>query len=217
MNTPVKILVLDDHELIAYGLKYKLEQLFSDVEVDIFTSGDVTLQQIKKKKYDLYIIDIELKDISGIDVIRDLKALNPSANIFVYTLHEEMWYVKVLKELQVSGILFKTSRMDLLDKALIELLNGRTFYCDRYKEMINNHKEVGFRYLLYESFTENEKIVLGMIGKGLTIKEIAEEKCWSVKTVEYYRKRLFDKFGVTNVSRLVAIAMREGFLKKDDI
>ena len=217
MNTPVKILVLDDHELIAYGLKFKLEQLIPDMEIDIFTSAHETLQQIKKKKYDLYIIDIELKDASGIDVIRDLKAIYPQANILVCTLHEEMWYVKELMELQVNGILFKSACTDLLDKAAIELLNGRTFYCDKYKEMINNHKEVGFRYLLYESFTKNEKIVLGMIGKGLTIREIAEKKYWSVKTVEYYRKRLFDKFGVTNVSRLVAIAIREGFLKKDDI
>ncbi len=215
--SPLDILILDDHELIAYGIKSKLEKLLPDVKVDIFTEGKSVYQKLKEKKYDLYIIDIELRDITGFDVIKKVRKVYPQSNILVCTLHEEIWYVKELKELQVNGILFKSSCLDLLDKAVTEILNGNAFYCEQYKELFNNHIEKDFRYLLYETFTKNESEVLVMVGKGYTIKDIAEEKSWSVKTVEYYRKRLFDKFGVSNVSRLIAIAMKEGFIKKEDI
>ncbi|MDR0573931.1 MAG: response regulator transcription factor [Tannerella sp.] len=213
----MNILILDDHELVAYGIKSKLEKLLPDVKVDVFTEGKSVNQNLKNKKYDLYIIDIGLQDITGFDVIKKIRKTDPLSNILVCTLHEEIWYVKELKELHVNGILFKSSCPDLLDKAVTEILDGNTFYCEQYKELFNNHIEKGFSYLLYETFTKNETDVLMMVGKGYTIKDIAKAKSWSAKTVEYYRKRLFDKFGVSNVSRLVAIAMKEGFLKKEDI
>lgn len=213
----LNILILDDHELIAYGIKSKLEKLLSNATFDVYTEGKVVNHILKDKVYDLYIIDIELQDTTGFDVIKKIRKLHPKSNILVCTLHEEIWYVKELKQLQVDGILFKSSCPDLLDRAVTEILNGETFFCDQFRELFNNHIEKDNRFLLYETFTKNESEVLCLVGKGYTIKEIAEEKSWSVKTVEYYRKRLFDKFGVTNVSGLVGIAMKEGFIKREDI
>ena len=217
MALTLNILILDDHELMAYGIKSKLEKLLPNAEFDVYTEGEAVNRMSKDKKYDLYIVDLELQDTSGFDVVKKIRKSYPDSNIIVCTLHEEIWYMKELKELKVNGILFKSSCMDLLDKAVSEVLNGEDFFCDRYKELTNNHKEKDYRYLLYEKFTKNEVEVLNMVGKGYTIKDIAEKKSWSAKTVEYYRKRLFDKFGVTNVSRLVAVAMREGFIKKGDV
>ena len=218
INLTLDLLILDDHELMAYGIKTKLEKLLPDARFDVFTEGETVSRRISEgKKYDLYIIDLELQDTTGFDVVKKIRKSYPNSNIIVCTMHEEIWYVKELKELQVNGILFKSSCLDLLDKAVIEVLNGEDFFCDKYKELTNNHIEKDYRYLLYEKFTKNEVEVLNMVGKGYTIKNIAEEKSWSVKTVEFYRKRLFDKFGVKNVSRLVAIAMKEGFIKKRDV
>lgn len=216
-NLTLDILILDDHELMAYGIKSKLEKLLPDARIDVFLTGKAVLDSIKEKKYDLYIIDLELQDTTGFDMIKKIKKSDPQAGILVCTMHEEIWYVKELKELQVDGILFKSSCSELLDKAVSEIIAGRTFFCDQYRELFNNHRDKGYRYLLYEDFTRNEKDVLYLVGKGYTIQGIADEKAWSVKTVEYYRRRLFDKFGVSNVARLIAIAIREGFIKKEDI
>ena len=213
----LNILILDDHELMAYGIKSKLEKLLPNAKFDVYAEGEAVNRISKEKKYDLYIIDLELQDTTGFDVVKKIRKSYPNSNIIVCTMHEEIWYVKELKELKVNGILFKSSCLDLLDKAVSEVLNGEEFFCDKYKKLMNNHKEKDYRYLLYEKFTKNELAVLSMVGKGHTIKDIAEEKSWSVKTVEYYRKRLFDKFGVSNVSRLVAVAIREGFIKRGDV
>ncbi|MDR2914531.1 MAG: response regulator transcription factor [Tannerella sp.] len=217
MDLPLNVLILDDHELVAYGIKSKLGKLLPEVKMDVFTEGTAVVRKLKEQDYDLYIIDLELRDMTGFEVIKKIKRIYPDSNILVCTLHEEIWYAKELKLLNVSGILYKSSCLDLLDKAVSEILNGNTFFCDQYKELFNNHIDKDFRYLLYESLTKNECEVLYMIGRGYTTQNIADEKSWSVKTVEYYRKRLFDKFGVSNVSRLVAIAMKEGFLKKENL
>lgn len=210
-------MIVDDHELMAYGIKTRLEKILPGSAFEIFTEGRMVGRYAKDRIYDLYIVDLELRDTTGFDVIHKIRKIQPKANILVCTLHEEMWYVKELKELRVNGILFKSSCLDLLDKAVTEILDGREFFCDQFKELFNNHRDKDYRYLLYEKFTKNEREVLGLVGKGYSIKEIASEKSWSEKTVEYYRKRLFDKFGVSNVSRLVAVAMKEGFIKKDDL
>ena len=212
----LNILILDDHELIAYGIKSKLEKLLPNAEFDVYTKGEVVNRKSKDKKYDLYIVDLELQDTSGFDVVKKIRKLYPKSNIIVCTLHEEIWFVKELNALHVNGILFKSSCLDLLDKAVSKVINGEDFFCEKYKELTNS-KEKDYHYLLNEMFTKNEIDVLNMVCKGYTIKVIAENKSWSVKTVEYYRKRLFDKFGVSNSSRLIAVAIKEGFIKKGDI
>jgi DNA-binding NarL/FixJ family response regulator len=213
----LRILILDDHELTAYGIETRLKNLLPDAVFDVLSTGSDACQLLKSKKHHLYIIDLELKDMSGIDIIKCIRAKYKNANILVCTLHEEMWYIKELKELKVNGILFKSLCLDMLDKTVTELLAGRTFYCDRFNMLTNNHRELENRFLLYEKFTDNELEVLHLICKGFNTKEIAEEKCWSIKAVEYYRKRLFEKFSVSNSSALVARAIKEGFIKKDSI
>jgi DNA-binding NarL/FixJ family response regulator len=214
---PLHILILDDHELTACGIKARLEKLLPNAAFDILNTGDGIAKFLKSRKHHLYIIDLELKDMLGTDIIKYIRAQYRDANILVCTLHEEIWYIRELKKMQVNGILFKSLCLDMLDKAVTELLEGRTYYCDRFKMLVNNHRETGNRFLLYEEFTDNEMEVLHLICKGFTSKDVSGMKGWSVKTVEYYRKRLFDKFGVSNVSSLVALALKEGFIKKDSI
>ncbi|MDR2914530.1 MAG: response regulator transcription factor [Tannerella sp.] len=213
----LQIMILDDHELMAYGIKSRLELLLPNAGFDIVNMGLDVKRLLREKSHDLYIVDIELKDISGFEVIKDIRSKYPKSNILVHTLHEGLWYIKELKELMINGILFKSDCHEYLDKAVINILSGHTFLSDRFKDVINKKNRKGIGYLLHEDFTDNERDVLSLIGKGYTIKSIAEEKSWSVKTVEYYRKRLFDKFDVPNAPRLVAVAVREGFIKMEDI
>lgn len=212
----LNILILDDHELIINGIRTQLSKEFTEAHFDVFMKGQDVINILKEKRHDLYIIDIELKDITGIEIIKKIRKKYPDSLILVNTLHEEIWYIKELKTLHINGILFKSNCCKKLNIAVNEILNGNSFFCDKYKEM-NNVGEKYNNHLIDESFSKHEYDILYMIGKGLTIKEIAAAKVWSVKTVEHYRKRLFDKFGVPNVSRLIALAIKEGFLKKEDI
>ena len=212
-----KILVVDDHELVALGIRQQLINSFPNAEIDLFTEGILSDIAQQKNLYDLYIIDLELRDISGIELIDRIKQRNPEAIILVYTFHEGIWFIKQLKVLKVNGVLTKSSGKGLLSKAVSELLKGNTYFCEQFHYLNNASNGSNSNPILNEMLTENESDILKLTGRGYTIKEIATMKAWSVKTVEHYRRRLFDKFGVSNSSRLIAIAFKEGFLKKEDL
>ena len=206
-KTYLRILVLDDHELLAYGLKAHLQTLLPGVQCDIFTSGKDACNASLSVDYDLYIVDLELEDMSGFEVIEKIRFGNAKAKILVCTMHEEIWFVKKLNACRINGILLKSSSREELSTALEEMAGGSFFYCKRFAylkksnpELENERNDKSLSVIDYQ--------LLVMIGKGYTSREIAEKMKWSVKTVESYRKRLFDYFDVSNVASLVAFAMK---------
>ncbi|MDR2915186.1 MAG: response regulator transcription factor [Tannerella sp.] len=210
----MNILIVDDHDIVTCGLKSQLSTMLPDADFDIFSNGKSALDILNKKKHDLYILDLELTDITGLELIKIIREKYHQALILVNTMHEEIWYIRELKELNVDGVLFKSTCSENINQAVSVIMEGGSFFCERFKELNNKQNN---NYLLSETFSKNEIDILLLIAKGHTTKVIADKKALSEKAIEHYRKRLFEKFEVSNVSRLIALAIKEGFIKKEDI
>jgi len=211
----IKILVADDHEGILYFVSKYILQHFTDARISEFRNGNSVLQDMERNSYDIYILDIELKDILGFDLIRSIRKKYKEAKVIVYSMHDEIWFINELKQINVNGIVLKSSPIECLRDAIIQVYEGGQYFCGHFTEMKNPYNlDNPNADLLMENFSEKDMEILQLIAEGYTTKEIASKMGWSEETVKSYRKdRLLKRFNVKNPASLVARATLQKYIR----
>jgi len=202
------VLIADDHELVLTGVSKILNDRFSIDEICMFTQPQDVISIIKKRPFDLYILDIEMGEVSGFDLIEIIQNRYPNARILICTMHEEIWYINRLLTSKVKGVLLKRSSWEMLEQAVITVMEGKQFLCPRFlqiKEIQESQKQAQKKNY---QLTPTERTVLKHIVDGYKSKEIADLLFVTEDTIEGHRKNLFAKLGTRNVAQLVAAAIR---------
>lgn len=216
MSNPNDILIVDDHSLILDGISSILKKIPYVSSVTALSTGADVCRAIKEKNYDAYILDLELPDIQGFELIEIIQGKYPSARIIINTMHEEVWTVNRLLRLGVDGIVLKSSASELLGKALESVLTGKTYFCPRFNHLRGQQGSYIKRIKDKNSLpTGRELVILECIVKGMTTNEIADELCITVNTVESHRKNLMIKLDARNVAHLVSIAFEQRLVGKN--
>jgi DNA-binding NarL/FixJ family response regulator len=136
----IRILLVDDHDLVLQGLKRIVECSLPEIKnVCTASSGQEALHLIASQRFNLFVLDMELPDISGMDIIVRIREKDPWARIIVNTMHEEIWFIKDLIQSAVDGILFKSIDSTKIAEAIRRVLDGGTYYCP-YAEHIRLSK-----------------------------------------------------------------------------
>ena len=204
-NKKVNVLVVDDHRIVAHGLQSLLGNLSYVKGIDtVGTAGDA-LQAARKKKYGVYILDVELPDMPGVVLMEKLRELSPLSAFVFHTMHEEVWTVKAMMIAGADAIVLKSDDLSDLTAAIGEVLAGRSYYSQRFDEYCR-------RYEQEQMPTQQELEILKAIAAGDSTNDIAKRMCISSNTIEYHRKRLFRKLGAANMADMVARAIRSGLL-----
>ena len=202
---PVKILLVDDHQVFSTSLKMVLET--NSYEVDIATEVNVAIKFLKANSYDLLISDIEMPEINGVDFIKIINKnkneLKNIPNIIVLTSYKKLSLFKKLHTLGVDGFLSKnTSQFELLQAINQVLANQKYYETSIYnsylKSNLNNHPT---------EFTDRELDVLKLILEEKTTSEIALQLQISKYTVEGHRKNLLQKTNSKNVVGLIKYSL----------
>lgn len=179
----IRILLVDDHDLVLQGLKRIVECSLPEIKnVCTASSGQEALLLIASQRFNLFVLDMELPDISGMDIIVRIREKDPQARIIVNTMHEEIWFIKNLIQCSVDGILFKSIDSTKIAEAIRRVLDGETYYCP-YAEHVRaqmKRSDEGRR----EELTLRELDVLKRISEGKNTQEIAQELCVSTNTVD---------------------------------
>ena len=123
----------------------------------------------------------------------------------VYTMHEQIWVVKELEQLQVDAIIFKSEPTTSLQLAAEACISGLTYRSPRYQAL---QAETPVSLL-----SERELDILQLMSYGFTSRAIADRLCLSENTIEYHRKRMMRKLATDNMVELILRAQRQGFLK----
>lgn len=202
------ILIADDHELILTSICNILTEEFSiDRDcISMFTTSEQVLDNLRKKDYDLYILDLEFNKISGFDLIRAIREKNKKAKIIVCTMHQEIWNVNRLLEMDINGLVLKKSANLHLKRAIEHVSKDQYFLCPKFKE-IKEKSQAYQRKAKISSLTEREKEVLQYIADGYKSSEIGKALGISENAVEGHRKNLFLKLDVSNAVQLVRKAI----------
>ena len=207
----IRILLVDDHDLVLQGLKRIVECSLPEIKnVCTASSGQEALLLIASQRFNLFVLDMELPDISGMDIIVRIREKDPQARIIVNTMHEEIWFIKNLIQCSVDGILFKTIDSTKIAEAIRRVLDGETYYCP-YAEHVRaqmKRSDEGRR----EELTLRELDVLKRISEGKNTQEIAQELCVSTNTVDTHRRHLMDKLDARNVADLIMTAISKGII-----
>ncbi|MBR1681903.1 MAG: response regulator transcription factor [Bacteroidaceae bacterium] len=205
----IRVAVVDDHEVVLEGYRSYLQKL-GVAFVEAFTNANALLNRIQARRFDVFIVDVELPDLDVSTLIDGIRKRQPEAKILISTIHDEMWVVSRLVEEKVDGVMYKTNQLEQLQEALIAVLNGQQYYCQKFRRLMNRLQ------LQNEVLTKREIEVVRAIARGLSTKEIARQLFISENTVETHRQNIFEKLGVRNMAGLIIKAIAGGYISVED-
>lgn len=132
----IRMLLIDEHELVLQGLKHIIENSLPEVKsICTASSGREALTLISSQNFHLYVLDLELPDMSGLDLITVIRDKSFPARIIANTMHEEVWCIKELMERGMDGILFKSVYSGEMLDVIRCVLRGESYYCEQARRV----------------------------------------------------------------------------------
>jgi DNA-binding NarL/FixJ family response regulator len=203
----LKILLVDDHAIVRVGLKQMLADAFAQLEVTEVGTGQEALAKAQEASWDLVVLDINLPDTNGLDVLKKLKTLRTALPVVVLSFHpEEQYAVRALKS-GASAYVTKDTAPQELATAIKTVLAGRQYVTPTLAERLEAMPLHAAGKPLHTLLSDRELQVLSMIGGGKSVTEIAVALDLSVKTVSTYRMRLLSKLQLKTTSALIRYAL----------
>jgi DNA-binding NarL/FixJ family response regulator len=203
----IRILIVDDHAILLRGLKEILEREFRDVSIGGAGTAEQALTQLDAENWDLVILDITMPGRSGVDVLRNLKALRPKLPVLVLSMHPEDQYGKRVLKAGASGYMNKESAPEELIKAVRKLLSGGRYVSPTLAETLAVDLGRDDDTPAHERLSDREFEVLRKMASGKTVGQIAQELHLSVPTVSTYRARILEKMGMSTNAELIRYAL----------
>jgi two-component system, NarL family, invasion response regulator UvrY len=208
----MRVLIVDDHAVVRRGLRGLLSDEFRGATFGEAADSRQALDQLRKKEWDVALLDITLPGKSGLDLLKELKVEWPKLPVLVLSGHsEDQFAVRVLKA-GAGGYLTKESAPEELPKAIRKILAGGRYVSPALAENLALGVKKDLTRLPHETLSDREYEVMSYIASGKTVTEIAEELSLSAKTISTYRARVLEKLGVKNSAKIVQYAIRNGLV-----
>lgn len=209
----MRFLLIDDHPLVRGGLELLLSTTFHGAEVVEAADAREAMRKIVQGPWDVVLLDIDLPDRSGLDLLHDLRAVAPTTPVLVVSgLLEEQFGERALQA-GAAGFLNKATSPDELLAAIRRIRSGKKYVsADLAVRLLEQRAEPRGR-LPHEALSAREFEVLRLLGDGRTVSEIAARLNLSVKTVSTYRTRVLEKLNLATTAELIRYALRHGLEK----
>ncbi|SDI69864.1 two component transcriptional regulator, LuxR family [Paraburkholderia steynii] len=207
----ITILIADDHAIVRSGLK-RIIATATDMVVGAEAShGAAVFDKLRTCAVDLLLLDMTMPGISGIDLIRRVRAERPSLPILVLSFHEEAQVASRALRAGATGYLTKDSEPDVLLAAIRKLVDGGRFIDPKLVDSMVFETD---RSDLppHEVLSNREFQVLQMMAAGNSINEIADTCALNAKTISTHKMRLMQKLGLVNNAEVIRYAIRHGLI-----
>jgi two-component system, NarL family, invasion response regulator UvrY len=207
------VLIADDHAMIRAGLRQWLEQDRAVDQIAEASTGAETLQQLRDGHWDLVILDINMPDRSGIDILRHIRSGHPETRVLVISGFSEKQYAINVLRAGAAGYLAKDQAPEEFMRAVHTVLAGRRFVSAALSEMLVSALDEPTEQPLHATLSQREFQILCKLAVGRSVSEIAQELFISVKTVSTYRARVLEKMKLTTNADLTTYALRNGLVQ----
>jgi two-component system, NarL family, invasion response regulator UvrY len=201
-----RVLLVDDHPVIRQGIRRILTNAFTDLDVAEAETGEQAVALCETGVWDLVVLDLSLPGLSGLEVIRDVRQVQPQAPIIVVSVHPHHQFERRALSVGAAAYLEKSAAPEEMVKAVTEVLAGRS-YATPTSDSPRGRAPQG---LQHERLSDREYQVLRMLGVGKTVSEIAAELALSVKTVSTYRTRVLEKMDLRTTAELMHYVINHG-------
>ena len=199
-------LLVEDHPLMRSGLAQLLVRQFSGATVSEVESAAAAIQSLSNSPADLIILDIDLPDRSGLDILADLKALAPQTPVLMLTAQEETEFGRRALHAGASGFVHKSSPPGEIIGAVERLLQGKKYVSQDLATSLIDHPAQS-SLTLHQALSTREFEVLRLLGKGSSVTDISQRLGLSVKTVSTYRTRILQKLHLQTTGEIVRYAV----------
>lgn len=201
---PIRILIVDDHPMVLEGMKALLSNMKNISVVGTATNGKEAIDQLGAQEIDVVILDINLPDLSGLDLTLTIKREFRKVQVLALSTFKEKSYVSKMIANGASGYLIKSASPHEIEAAIESVHAGHRYLSDAIANMdltVDTEPEIPV-------VSRREKEVLQLIVDGLTNPQIAEKLFISLHTVDSHRKNLLAKFNVANTASLIRTAIK---------
>jgi two-component system, NarL family, invasion response regulator UvrY len=207
------VLIADDHAMVRAGLRRWLEQ---DPAIDTIgeaVSGSETLERLRDSAWDVVVLDINMPDRSGIDILAHIRTGYPKTRVLVISAFSEKQYAIYALRAGAAGYLAKDQAPEDFMRAIRTVLAGRRFVSTTLAEMLVGALDEPADQPLHSTLSQREFQILCKLAVGRSVSEIDRELCISVKTVSTYRARILEKMNFSTNADLTAYALRNGLMQ----
>ncbi|MDD2671542.1 MAG: response regulator transcription factor [Syntrophales bacterium] len=204
----IKILIADDHPIVREGYKKILMDTTDMVVSDEAENGQEVLNYVRKKDYDLILLDISMPGRSGLEILKELKGYKPKLPVLILSIYPEEQYAVRAFRAGASGYLTKASAPHELISAIRKISAGGRYISSSMAEKLTYYLNADAARPLHESLSDREYQVMLMLASGKTVSEIADEICLSVKTISTYRSHILEKMKLKNNAGITLYAVQ---------
>ncbi|HLN03097.1 MAG TPA: response regulator transcription factor [Bryobacteraceae bacterium] len=202
-----RILIADDHAILRRGLKEILMRELDDAICGEAENAEQVLAQVRNQEWDVVILDVTMPGRSGLDVLRDLKAMHPKLPVLVLSMHPEDQYGKRILKAGASGYMNKDTAPEELIKAIRKVQAGGRYVSPALAEKLAWDLNADQERPVHEILSDREFEVLRLLASGKTVGQIAQDLHLSPTTVSTYRARILEKMSMTTTAELMRYAI----------
>lgn len=210
VNT-IRVLLVDDHPIVRQGVKMMITQEPDMVVCGEAESAGEALAVMVENAPRVAVVDLTLKDSSGLELIKDAKIRCPEVAVLVLSMRDEAFYAHRALRAGARGYITKEEGSDRIIEGIRAVVDGRVYLSDKLAAKMIGTYVVGMPDTdapLEHTLSDRELEVFELIGSGLTTRDIAGKLHRSVKTIESHREHIKDKLGLQNANELLQRAVR---------
>ena len=215
----IQVIIVDDHPLFRIGLKATFKDSHSDIRVvGEADCGEALFRLLITTTADIVLLDINLPDISGVEITRRLRRDYPVIKILAISAENTTETVKAMLEAGIDGFISKRQgNVDELAEAIRTVISGLEYFgrdisAIIYDVFVSKKKTTTVTH----EFTEREKEIILACRDGLLCKEIATRLGISTHTVNAHKNNIFNKLGINNTMEMVQYALKKGIIKVEN-
>ncbi len=208
----IKVLVVDDHDLVRMGIS---RMLADDPDIEVIgeaDSGEAAIRMVKALGPDVVLLDVNMPNIGGVEATKRLRQFDEKVKILAVSSVSSQPYPSMLLKAGVNGYITKGTPLAEMIKAIKKVYQGSKYFSSDVAEQLADMLLTDNEESPFDRLSEREKQVAMMVVNCQSPQQIADQLFVSVKTVNTYRYRIFEKVGVDSDVKLTHLAMRHGLI-----
>lgn len=209
----IKVLVVDDHDLVRMGIS---RMLADDDDIEVIgeaSSGEMAINMVRQNEPDIVLLDVQMPNIGGVEATKRMVQIAPNIKIIAVSSLTCQPYPSMLLKAGVKGYITKGTPIDEMVTAIKKVHAGRKYFSSEVAEQLADSVLSDNNDSPFDLLSEREKQVAMMVVNCQSAQQIADQLFVSVKTVNTYRYRIFDKLAVDSDVKLTHLAMRHNLIQ----
>ncbi|MDL1888598.1 response regulator transcription factor [Nitrospirales bacterium NOB] len=210
----MKILIVDDHAVVRHGVKQILSEHFHCSVLAEAQNAEEMMEHLRKRQWSVVVLDVGMPSKGGLEALKELKQLYPKLPVLVLSAYpEDQLALRTLRS-GAAGYLSKDSAPTELVQAIRKIIAGGRYVSASVAELLALNLEHDLEKPLHEQLSDREYQVMCLIAVGKSLKDIADDLCVSISTVNTYRARILEKMQLKNNTELTHYAIENRLVNR---